>query len=202
MLAHELRSPLAPLRNGLYMLRQGDGNPAASEWAWDVVTRQVRQLGRLVDGLLDVSRVTRGRVALHWEPIELGALVRCVAEAAGPLVEARRHRLVVRPPAEPVYVGGDPLRLEQVFANLLDNAARYTSPGGRITVTVASDGSEATVTVSDTGVGISAELLPKVFDLFAQADQSLDRSEGGLGIGLTMVKRLVELHGGRVVAAQ
>ncbi|HEY1375246.1 MAG TPA: ATP-binding protein, partial [Gemmataceae bacterium] len=200
MLAHELRNPLAPLRNALYMLRQGNGDPAAKEWAWDVVNRQVRYLGRLVDGLLDVSRITRGRVVLQREAVDLQALVRRVAEAARSLFDARRHQWELRLPVEPVYVLGDPLRLEQVLANLLDNAARYTPPRGRVAVTVRTDGGDAVVEVADTGAGIPAELLPKVFDLFTQADRPPDRSEGGLGIGLTLVKRLVELHGGRVVA--
>jgi signal transduction histidine kinase/CheY-like chemotaxis protein len=200
MLAHELRNPLAPLRNALYMLRQGDGHPAAKEWAWDVVNRQMRHLGRLVDGLLDVSRVTRGRVALQMEPVDVGALARRVIDAARPLFNTRGQKWAVRLPAEPVYVDGDPLRLEQVLANLLDNAARYTPPGGRIEVTVGRDGEDAIITVADTGVGIPADLLANVFDLFTQADRSLDRAEGGLGIGLTLVKRLVDLHGGRVAA--
>jgi two-component system CheB/CheR fusion protein len=200
MLAHELRNPLAPLRNALYMLRQGDGNPAAKEWAWEVVNRQVGHLGRLMDGLLDVSRVTRGRVALQREVVDIGALTRRVADAARPLFDARRHSCTLQLPASPAYVEGDPLRLEQVLANLLDNAARYTPPGGQITVTVGTDGTDATVAVADNGIGIAPDVLPRVFDLFTQADRRLDRSEGGLGIGLTLVKRLVESHGGRVVA--
>jgi CheY-like chemotaxis protein/two-component sensor histidine kinase len=183
------------------MLHQGDGNPAAKEWAWEVVNRQVRYLGRLVDGLLDVSRVTRGRVTLQREMVDLAALVRRVADASRPLFDKRRHRWAVRLPAEPVHVVGDPLRLEQVLANLLDNAARYTPPGGRIDVTVKADGDDAVIVVKDNGVGIPAALLPKVFDLFTQSDRGLQRTEGGLGIGLTLVKRLVEMHGGTIMAA-
>ena len=201
MLAHELRNPLAPLRNALYMLRQTGGNPAASEWAWEVTQRQMRHLGRLVDGLLDVSRVTRGRVQLRHEAVDLVALARRVTEAAGPQLEARRHRWAVHTPEAPLYVEGDPLRLEQVLANLIDNAARYTEPGGRVDVTLRRDGGAAVLEVADTGVGIEPHLLPRVFNLFEQAERPLDRSQGGLGIGLTLVRKLVELHGGRVEAS-
>jgi CheY-like chemotaxis protein/two-component sensor histidine kinase len=161
----------------------------------------MRHLGRLVDGLLDVSRVTRGRVQLRHEAVDLAALARRVTEAAGPQLEARRHRWAVHTPEAPLYVEGDPLRLEQVLANLIDNAARYTEPGGRIDVTLRRDGGAAVLEVADTGVGIEPHLLPRVFNLFEQAERPLDRAQGGLGIGLTLVRKLVELHGGRVEAS-
>ncbi len=200
MLAHELRNPLAPLRNALYMLRQRGDSPATEEWAWEVVHRQMRHLGRLVDGLLDVSRVTRGRVQLQRETVDLGLLAKRVAESARPLFEARRHHWELHTPPQPVFVDADPLRLEQVLANLLDNAAKYTEPGGRIDITVRRDGDAALIEVKDNGLGIAPQMLPRVFNLFEQAERPLDRSQGGLGIGLTLVKKLVELHGGRIEA--
>jgi signal transduction histidine kinase len=200
MLAHELRNPLAPLRNALYMLRQ-HGHPAPAEWAWEVANRQVRHLGRVVDGLLDVSRVTRGRVKLQREAVDLAALARRAVDAAHPLFEARQHHCRLHLPDDPLFVEADPLRLEQVLANLLDNAARYTGPGGRIDVAVRGEGGAAVVEVKDNGLGIDPHVLPRVFNLFEQGERPLDRSQGGLGIGLTLAQRLVELHGGSIEAA-
>jgi CheY-like chemotaxis protein/anti-sigma regulatory factor (Ser/Thr protein kinase) len=161
----------------------------------------VRQLGQLVDGLIDAARVTRGRVELKREVVDLAALVRGCCGIAKAQFAARRHEWVADLPDQPLRVEGDPLRLEQVIANLLDNAAKYTEPGGRVEVSVRRDGREAVVEIRDTGIGISAVLLPRMFNLFEQADRPLDRGEGGLGIGLTLVRKLTELHGGTVTAS-
>jgi len=200
MLAHELRNPLAPLRNALYMLRRPDTLPAHQQWAWDVVRRQVRQLGQLVDGLIDAARVTRGRVELKREVVDLAALVRGCCEIAKAQFARRRHEWLADLPERPLRVEGDPLRLEQVVANLLDNAAKYTEAGGRVEVRLRRDGKDAVLDVRDTGAGISAVLLPRIFNLFEQAERPLDRGDGGLGIGLTLVRKLTELHGGNVTA--
>jgi signal transduction histidine kinase len=200
MLAHELRNPLAPIRNAVHVLRlQAEGKPEL-DWARDVIDRQVKHLVRLVDDLLDVSRITRGKVRLQLEPLSLAAVVAEAVEASNPEIQAREHRLEVALPPGPVWVQGDATRLAQVVTNLLNNAAKYTDPGGRIGLTVGQEESTAVVRVRDNGVGIPGEMLSTVFNLFTQADRSLDRSQGGLGIGLTLVKRLVEMHGGSVEA--
>jgi signal transduction histidine kinase len=200
MLAHELRNPLAPIRNAVHVLRlQAEGRPEL-DWARDVIDRQVRHLVRLVDDLLDVSRITRGKVRLQLEAVALAGVVAEAVEASNPEIAAREHRLEVTLPPAPVWVQGDATRLAQVVTNLLNNAAKYTDPGGHIQLTVGREGDEAVVRVRDNGVGIPLEMLSTVFNLFTQADRSLDRSQGGLGIGLTLVKRLVEMHGGRVEA--
>ena len=200
MLAHELRNPLAPIRNAVQILRQAVDDAAGRQWASEVIERQVRQLVRLVDDLLDVSRITRGKVKLKTEPLAAAAAVASAVETSRPLIDARKHQLSVTLPTEPLWVTADPARLAQVLANLLNNAAKYTEEGGRIELAVERDGGDAVFRVRDTGVGIAAEMLPRVFDLFTQVDHSLDRSEGGLGIGLTLVNRLVEMHGGTVGA--
>ncbi len=200
MLAHELRNPLAPLRNAVGALRLLGPTDLNLQRARDMIERQVLHLTRLVDDLLDVSRITRGKVTLHRESLDLLAVVAGSVETSRPLIEARRHELTVTLPPQPVRVQGDAIRLAQVFANLLNNAAKYTPDGGQIGLTVETAAGEAVVRVRDNGVGIAADLLPHVFDLFTQGDRSLARSEGGLGIGLSMVKRLVELHGGSVQA--
>jgi CheY-like chemotaxis protein/two-component sensor histidine kinase len=200
MLAHELRNPLAPISNAVQILRLiGLDDPHRSE-AWDLIDRQVQHLTRLVDDLLDVSRITQGKVVLQKERLDLAAVVSRAIEASRPLIDARHHELFVTLPSQAVRVEGDPVRLAQVFANLLNNAAKYTLDGGRLQLFVERTSDEALVRVRDNGVGISADLLPRVFELFTQGDRSLARSEGGLGIGLTMVKSLVEMHGGRVEA--
>jgi len=199
MLAHELRNPLAPIKNAAYVLLAGGADPAARR-AGEIVARQVDHLVRLVDDLLDVSRITRGTVELRTDPVDLTVVAGRAVEATRPLLDARRHRLAFAPPPGPVWVTGDADRLVQVVANLLNNAAKFTPPGGEVRLSVGRVGPAAEVRVADTGVGIPAELLPRVFDLFAQGDRTLARSEGGLGVGLTLVKRLVELHGGAVEA--
>ncbi len=198
MLAHELRNPLAPIRNATQVLRLVGPSESKLQQAREMIDRQVQHLTRLVDDLLDVSRITRGKITLHQAPVDLAAVVTRAAEMSRPLLEARSHELTLALPTEPVPVHGDAIRLLQVLANLLTNAAKYTPDGGHLRVAVARADGDAVVRVKDNGVGITAELLPRVFDLFTQGDRSLARSEGGLGIGLTLVKRLVELHGGTV----
>jgi PAS domain S-box-containing protein len=200
MLAHELRNPLAPIRNGVQILRERGAEPMDRAWATSVIDRQARQMTRLVDDLLDVSRLTRGTLVLRREPLTLEDALHSALEASRPLFEEREHDLVVSMPDAPIPLLADPTRLAQVFLNLLNNAARYTRPGGRIELTVERGDLEATVRVKDNGIGIPRDLLPRVFEPFAQADSSLERGDGGLGIGLTLVERLVTLHGGTVEA--
>ncbi|MBL8795586.1 MAG: response regulator [Planctomycetia bacterium] len=201
MLAHELRNPLAPIRNALEIVRLHDPEGRApSHHAWNIVARQVEHLVRLVDDLLDMSRITRGKINLQLETVGLADVVARAVEASQPLIQARRHELQVDLAAEPLFVRADPVRLSQVLLNLLNNAAKYTPEGGRVSITARSEDGQAVIRVRDTGMGIPAETLPKVFDLFSQAERTLDRAEGGLGIGLTLVQRLVEMHGGSVGA--
>ncbi len=198
MLAHELRNPLAPIRNAVQLLRmRGDNEPELNAIR-DLIDRQVQQLVRLVDDLLDISRITRGKIRLQTEPVEVATAIARAVETSKPLIDARRHELTVTLPTEPLWVLADPVRLGQVLGNLLNNAAKYTEEGGRIWLTAARAGGEVVLRVRDTGVGIAPDMLNSVFDLFTQAEKSLDRSQGGLGIGLTLVRRLVEMHGGRV----
>jgi signal transduction histidine kinase/CheY-like chemotaxis protein len=200
LLAHELRNPLAPLSNAVQLMRQvGDDDPK-QPWARDVVERQVQHLTRLVDDLLDVSRITRGKILLHKKPVDLSTVVNHAVEASRPIIEAHRHRLTVTLPPERVWVEADLIRLAQVMTNVLNNAAKYTEDGGQIGLTVEQEGEEVLLRVHDTGMGIAAEILPRIFEMFTQADQAPARSHGGLGIGLALVRSLVELHGGNVQA--
>jgi PAS domain S-box-containing protein len=200
MLAHELRNPLAPIINSVHVLRgRGPHDPVVHRYG-DVIERQARHLSRLVDDLLEVSRISRGLVTLRRETVDLRQAVEHALETSRPQMEGRGHRCDVQLPQEPLYVEGDAHRLAQVTANLLNNAAKYTPPGGLIRVVARREGHTAVLRVQDTGAGIGPELLPHVFDLFTQGDRSLARTEGGLGIGLSMVKMLVELHGGTVEA--
>ncbi len=200
MLGHELRNPLAPIRNALDLMRVQSAGDAKDEWARSVIDRQLTQLTRLVDDLLDVGRITSGKIALHREPIEVNAAIQRAVEASRPLSDASGHTLEVRLSPSPLSVDGDLTRLSQAVLNLLTNAIKYTPPGGRIEVDASREGEFAVIRVKDTGVGMSAELISRAFDLFVQGERSLDRSDGGLGIGLTLVKRLVSLHGGTVSA--
>jgi signal transduction histidine kinase len=200
MLGHELRNPLAPIRNAVGVLRLLGLTDPQAQWARDVIERQVGHLARLVDDLLDVSRISRGRVTLRTAPVALAEVVGRAVESSRPLLDTRRHALAVELPAEPVRLEADPDRLAQVVTNLLNNAAKYTPEGGRVRLAAERRGDEVLLRVGDNGVGIAPEMLPRVFDLFAQAEQTSDRSAGGLGLGLTLVKSLVELHGGRVEA--
>ena len=198
MLGHELRNPLAPILNAVHVLRiKGSDNPEI-RWAVDVTNRQVQQLTRLVDDLLDVSRINQGKISLQKELLDLAVVVNRAVETSRPLIESRKHRFELVMPHEEAWVEADPLRLAQVLWNLLVNAAKYTPEGGQIRLTVEIEENQAVMRVLDSGVGISTEMLPKVFDLFAQVQRTLDRSEGGLGIGLTLVRRLTEMHGGSV----
>lgn len=198
-LAHELRNPLAPISNALHVLKRTDA-PPQTEKLIGMIERQVTHLIRLVDDLLEVSRISRGKVELRRERLDLAAVISQAIETSQPLIHARRHETKLSLPSKPLVVDGDPVRLAQVFANLLNNAAKYTEAGGRIWIEAESLGGEAIVTVRDSGAGISAEMLPRVFDLFTQADRHLEGAHGGLGIGLALVRSLVELHGGRVEA--
>jgi len=200
MLAHELRNPLAPLRNAVEVMRLKGTSDPDLRWARDVVERQVQQLTRLVNDLLDVSRFNRGKIDLQMEPVDLSAVVARAVEISRPLIDAHDHYLKVSLPQQPVRVEGDLTRLAQVLSNMLNNAAKYTEEGGRIDLTVESSGREAVIRVRDTGAGIAAEMLPNIFEMFAQVQGSVSRSEGGLGIGLTLVRKLVEMHGGSVAA--
>ena len=201
MLAHELRNPLAPLRTGLHLLRLAGGDRAQAEQVLGMMGRQVEQLVRLVDDLLDVSRIMRGKIELRKQPVELAEVLGHAVETARPLIDAQRHELSVSLPAPAVLLDGDPVRLAQVFGNLLTNAAKYTEPGGHIWLSGAGEGDMAIVRVRDTGIGMAPETLPFVFDLFVQADRTNTRARGGLGIGLTLVRRLLEMHGGSVTAS-
>jgi PAS domain S-box-containing protein len=201
LLAHELRNPLAPIPNAIQVLQDFSPADADLQWARDVIERQVQHLTRLVDDLLDVSRISRGKINLKKACIKLAHVVADAVEIARPHVEARKHQLTVSQPPEPVWLEVDSTRLAQVVSNLLNNAAKYTDKGGHIWLTVEREGEEAVLRVRDTGVGIAPEMLPHVFEMFTQADRSLDRSQGGLGIGLTLVRHLVEMHGGQVQAS-
>ncbi|MDB5351481.1 MAG: hypothetical protein JWN86_2728 [Planctomycetota bacterium] len=200
MLAHELRNPLAPIRNAVEVLRMTALKEEDLQWANDVISRQVEQMVRLVDDLLDISRITGGKIQLRKETIDIALVVTRAVETSRPLIDGRKHQLLIALPSEPLLVEVDPVRFAQVIANLLNNAAKYTNAGGTIELDVARSGEEAVVQVRDDGIGISSEMLSHVFDLFTQVDRSLDRSQGGLGIGLTLVRRLVEKHGGSVEA--
>jgi len=197
MLAHELRNPLQPLTNALHLLGRSH---ADKERFLAMASRQVTHLVRLVDDLLDVSRITQGKITLRKEPVRLSELVAQAVETVRPSIEPSGHSVSVSLPAEPLQLDADPARLAQVLANLLSNAAKYTPPGGSIWLTAERAGDQVAIRVRDTGAGIDPELLPHVFDLFVQGDTPADRAPGGLGIGLTIVRRLVEMHGGRVEA--
>ena len=201
MLAHELRNPLAPIRNAAHTLGLLGNPDDRVQWVAGVIERQVGLMTRLVDDLLDVSRITSGKIALQREPVAIGAVIAQAVETARPPAESRKETLEVEVAPDVGWVDGDQARLVQAVGNLLDNAIKYTEEGGRIRLRAHARGDEVVIAVRDTGVGIPADLLPHVFDLFTQADRSLERRQGGLGIGLTLVRRLVEMHGGRVEAA-
>jgi PAS domain S-box-containing protein len=202
MLAHELRNPLAPIRNAVELMRQVETIDPTFQPSREMVERQVKHLARLVDDLLDVSRITQGSIRLRKEVVDLGTIVQRAVEGNRPLIESRAHTISMQLPAEPVRLEADATRLEQVISNLLNNAAKYTMPGGHIWVTAAREGEEAVVRVRDTGIGIPPDVLDRVFEPFVQqSNGSLARTDGGLGVGLTLVRSLVEMHGGRVEAS-
>jgi signal transduction histidine kinase len=196
-LAHELRNPLAPIRSCVGILQRGVPDPAP---VLDVMERQVHHMVRLVDDLLELSRITRGKVELRQEDVELSTLFAAARDTSRPLIEAGGHALDVRLPAEPLWVHADPVRIAQVLSNLLNNAARYTDPGGRIVLEARAEGGEAVIAVTDNGMGLTPSALEGVFDMFSQADGRDSRAQHGLGIGLALVRNLVEMHGGSVDA--
>lgn len=200
-LAHELRNPLAPIRNAVNLLRQAAHLDPQVAWSQEVIDRQVGQMTHLLDDLLDVSRMTRGQFHLRREPLDLARVIASAIEIAQPLIGAAGHTLAVSLPTYPIRLEGDLTRLTQVFSNLLINAAKYTQPRGRIEVGAFEEGHEVVVTVTDTGIGIGPEQLPHIFKMFGQVESALDRSQGGIGIGLSLAKGLIEMHGGRISAA-
>jgi signal transduction histidine kinase len=200
MLAHELRNPLAPIYNAVQLMRRKPMPDPQVAWSRDVIERQLAHLSRLVDDLLDVSRITRGKINLNKEPLAISNLIARAVETAHPLINDRAHDLSVDLPDETLQVLGDPTRLTQALGNVLGNAAKYTQRGGRIVIAAHRDGAEVSLSVSDTGEGIPADLLPDIFNLFTQLDRTSGHAQGGLGIGLALVRKLVEMHGGSVTA--
>lgn len=201
MLAHELRNPLAPIRNAAHVLARMGTREAQVRWAQEVIERQVVHMTRLIDDLLDVSRIVRGKVALQPETLALADVVNQAVDMAWPLLDAKQHRFELRLPERPLWLQGDPVRLVQVLLNLLDNAAKYTPEGGHIELVAGVVGEVIEIKLRDNGIGIPGELLPRIFDLFQQGERGLNRAQGGLGIGLTLVRRLLEMHGGQIEAA-
>ncbi|WP_354003786.1 chemotaxis protein CheB [Ramlibacter aurantiacus] len=200
MLAHELRNPLAPIRNAVAVIERSGSAEPRIRWATGIIDRQIQQLARLVDDLMDTARISSGKVVLTREPIDIAVLVERARDTSAPLVEARKQRLTIVLPPGALFVEGDLVRLTQVISNLLNNASKYTGDGGAIQLEVHASETQVVISVTDDGIGISPEMLPRVFDLFVQADRTLDRAQGGLGLGLTLVRSLVELHGGSVEA--
>jgi PAS domain S-box-containing protein len=199
MLAHELRNPIAAIHGASQLLGRLE-TESELEWAKDVIHRQIANLSHLIDDLLDVSRITRGKIVLRKQPLDLAPIIRSALENVRPLTEERKHEISVSLAAGELRLEADPVRLEQILVNLLTNAAKYTNAGGQIALTVGHENGDIVLQLKDTGIGIAKEMLPRIFDLFTQGDRTIDRSEGGLGIGLTIVQRLVELHGGSVTA--
>ena len=200
MLAHELRNPLAPIRTAVQLLRLKELTEPHRQRARDVIERQVEHLVNLIDDLLDVSRITRGMITLQLEPVLVGAIVARAVETARPAIDAHKHALGLDLPEELISVEGDKTRLVQVIANILHNAAKFMDPGGRIRLSVRREGQYALISIADTGIGIAPDLLPKIFELFTQVHAKSERARGGLGIGLALVRRLTEMHGGTVTA--
>jgi signal transduction histidine kinase len=201
LLAHELRNPLAPIRTAVQLLKMRKQADAEVQRLHAVIDRQVQHLVRMVDDLLDVSRVLRGKVELRRESLEIADAIAIAVETSRPLLDAQRQELKLQLPEHPVTVHGDAVRLSQVMANLLNNASKYSGVGATIQLTASQAEGDVTIMVRDAGAGIPADVLPRVFEPFVQADRSLERSRGGLGIGLTLVKKIVELHHGQVAAA-
>ncbi len=200
-LSHELRNPLAPIRSALEVMRIARDDPDTVERARATMERQLRHLVRITDDLLDVARITQRKMELRRERIDLRTVLHTAVEASRPAIDTREQRLTVELPAASLWAEADLTRLAQVFSNLLNNAAKFTEPGGHIHLHAAADGDHARVTVTDTGIGMPPDLLPTVFDMFTQLQRFRDRTHGGLGIGLTLARRLVELHGGSIAAS-
>jgi two-component system CheB/CheR fusion protein len=201
MLGHELRNPLVPIRNAAEVLQQIGGDDKRLAWVHDVLVRQVGHITRLVDDLLDISLISRGAMQLRLEPVDVGAAIGSALEAVEPLIKRKKHRLGCRLPPSPVWVEGDAIRLTQVFENLLTNAAKYTPDHGEISITMELVDNDVVIRVRDDGLGISPEMQSRIFELFVQDARAADRSEGGLGIGLALVRHLVELHRGAIGAS-
>jgi len=200
LLAHELRNPLAPIRNAVNIMHMKGLDDPDLIWCHDVIERQAKQLTRLVDDLLDVSRITKGKIRLRTEQLDLRDVVHDAVETSRPLIDEMGHQITVEMPQTPLLVRGDPARLTQVVANLLNNAAKYQMENGTITVRIEHDGADSVIVVKDGGIGITRESMPRIFDLFTQGERAPDRAAGGLGIGLSLVRQIVELHGGTVRA--
>jgi len=201
MLAHELRNPLSPIQSALDVVKLKPDDLDTAKWAHGIIARQTRQLSRMVDDLLDVSRVTRSKISLKFEPLDLREVVDDVLQSLRPAINDRRHSVSVDLPDESVIVNVDPTRMAQVLSNIIGNAIKYTPAGGRISVSASAADGLASLTIADNGIGMAPELVPRIFDLFVQGDRALDRREGGLGVGLTIAKRLVDLQGGTLTAA-
>ena len=199
-LAHELRNPLAPIRSAVDMMKLAPYDAGLWQNARDIIDRQVTQMVRLVDDLIDVARITTGKLVLRRAPVDIGAIARSALEAVAPLAKERGHRLNTRLPEQPVYIDADATRLTQVFLNLLNNAVKFTDPGGHIDFTIGVEGGHLVARVRDTGIGLAKQQLDAIFDMFTQGDASLERASSGLGVGLALTRRLVELHGGGVIA--
>lgn len=200
LLGHELRSPLAAIRNALRVLEQQGDDAATREWVRSLMERQTECIGRLIEDMLEVSRIEHGKIQLRKQPLDLAQTVARAVETVRASVEARGHQLEVTLPPEPVALHADPARLEQVLTNLLNNAAKYMEPGGRIWVTAEVQGGDVVLQVRDSGIGIDPEMLPHIFDPFWQVERTLDHAQGGLGIGLALVRKLAEMHGGSASA--
>jgi PAS domain S-box-containing protein len=200
VLAHELRNPLAPIRSALHVLEHPEVTADTAARALEIAQRQVRHMARLLEDLLDVARLSEGKMSLRRDKVDVASITRAAVESTQPLLRERGHQVTVETPSEPLWIHADPARIEQVLTNLLTNAAKYTNLGGRIRVTVRSEEDNAVVRVLDSGIGIEPVMLPRIFDLFVQGERRVDRAAGGVGIGLTLVKKLVQLHGGTVNA--
>jgi PAS domain S-box-containing protein len=200
-LAHELRNPLAPIRQAAFIAQASGASDAQKRWSHDVIERQIQHMSLLLDDLLDISRVTRGTLVLRVQPTDLAAMIDAAVETARPRIDAKRHTLKVETPDGPIQFNADPLRMAQILSNLLMNAAKYTDPEGLIRLSAKCEGEEMIIRVTDTGIGISAESLPRIFEMFTQLSSARDRAEDGLGIGLALTKGLVELHGGKIEAS-
>jgi len=201
MLAHELRNPLAPISNAVRLLKMQEATDPKLALSCNIIDRQVTHMTRLLDDLLDMARIMQGKIRLKIEHFELADIVNNAIETSRPLLESRKQELIISQTMTPQWLEGDHVRLAQVLSNLLNNAAKYTGEGGKIMLSVMRKGSDAVIEIKDTGIGISPDILPQIFDLFTQADHTLAHSQGGLGIGLTLVRQLVEIHGGTVTAA-
>jgi len=199
-LAHELRNPLAPIRQAALISKAPTATDAQKRWSHDVIDRQVQHMSLLLDDLLDISRVTRGTLALRMQSTELASVIETAVETARPTIDTKRHLLTVDIPPEPIRFTADPLRVAQVLSNLLTNAAKYTDPEGQIRLVARCEAADVVIRVADSGIGISAAALPRVFNMFSQVHSTTDRSEGGLGIGLALAQGLIELHGGTIEA--